>query len=96
MQVKNFEDLEIWKDARLLMKVNLPADQGREVRKRLCAAGSNPSSSGVDHVEYCGRVRARRESGIHSVSICRQSIVRRSSLATLGSLRPILSHAKRL
>ena len=52
MQVKNFEDLEIWKDARALNAGNLSTDKRFEILKGFRLAGSNPTRSSFDHVKH--------------------------------------------
>ncbi len=56
MQVKKFEDLEIWKDARRVNTGNLSTNKRFEILKRFRSAGSNPASSSLDHVKYCRRI----------------------------------------
>ena len=45
MQVKNFEDLEIWKDARALTR-------GSEIRKKFRAPRSNPAGNSLHNVKH--------------------------------------------
>ena len=70
MIVKKFEDLEIWKDARRLTQRIYQLTKRSKFLKRFRSARSNPAGRGVDHVEHCRRIRAWRQSGIHSISLC--------------------------
>lgn len=96
MRVENFEDLEIWKDARAFNTGNLSSDKRPEIFKRFWIAGSNPASSSINNVKYRRGFRTRRQSRIYSISLCRQGVVRGSPLSALCRPRSILCNAKSL
>ena len=76
MQVRNFEDLEIWKDARALTReiYQLTRDskfsKDFALRDQIRRAAVSIMSNIAEGFERGGQSR------IHSVSLCRQSIVR--------------------
>ena len=56
MAVKNFEDLEIWKDARALTREIYQLTRDSKILKRFRPAGSNPTCSSLGHVKHRGGV----------------------------------------
>ena len=50
MLVKNFEDLEIWKEARHLTQEIYQLTKDFKILKRFCLAGSNSAGSDFNHV----------------------------------------------
>ena len=56
MQVKNFEDLEIWKDARALTRGIYHLTRDSKFFERFRFAGSNQAGSSLNHVQHCRRI----------------------------------------
>ena len=69
MQVKNFEDLEIWKDARALTKGIYQLTRDSRFSKDF-ALPDQIRRAAVSIIEHRRRVRAERQSRIYSVSVC--------------------------
>ena len=53
MQVKHFEDLEIWKEARCLIKEIYLLTSGSKFSKDFSLPSQNPKRCGIRHVEHC-------------------------------------------
>jgi hypothetical protein len=60
MQVKNFEDLEIWKDARLLTLGIYQLTKDSKFSKDFALRGSNREGSGLYNVEHRRGIRTWR------------------------------------
>ena len=71
MQVKNFEDLEIWKDARALTRGIYQLTKRFKIRKRLRSARSNSTGSGL--------VMSNIAEGFERVAMIMQTLPRDSS-----------------
>ena len=56
MKVKNFEDLEIWKDARLLTQEVYQLTRDPTFSKDFALRDQMQSRSGFDYVKYRGRI----------------------------------------
>ena len=89
MQIKNFEDLEIWQLARRLAQ-ELLFLSFTQLFEGFRLARSNAKGSGFGHVD-CRGIRTWRKPRVCSVPVYRQRFMRRNAISTLSRARARLN-----
>jgi hypothetical protein len=56
MAVRNFEDLNVWKQARQLTQEVYRLTKTEQFFKGFRSAGSDPTGSDLSHAKYCRRI----------------------------------------